>query len=181
LNMDKDTLCDISTHMKAGERIVPTSEMEKQCYRVKKDLDHVAGKVEGSSTSKKFLNNEVWSLLNYIGAPTWYITFALADAKHPLCLYFADSKEELGHFNINKEDHKKIISMNPVASARFFHFVVNSFMKHILNVENNNEPGLWGQTKGYYGTVEQWNSGTVEQWNSGTVEQWNSGTVEQQG
>ena len=58
-----------------------------------KDLDHVGGHVKGSITSKKYMWNEIWSLISFLGAPSWFITFAPADNKHPIALYFADTQQ----------------------------------------------------------------------------------------
>ena len=75
--------------MSKGETVKPLTEDEKQCFQLICDLDHVDGKVSGSITSKKYMRNEIWSMIAYMGAPFWYITL------HPICLYFADNKEKL--------------------------------------------------------------------------------------
>ena len=73
-----------------GQCVMPETDEEKKCYQLIKDLEHVSGNVEGLGTGRKFMNNEVWAMLSYLGAPTWYITFAPADERHPISLYFAD-------------------------------------------------------------------------------------------
>src|SRR5882762_8690822 len=88
--------------------------------------------------------NEIWFLIAFQGAPSWYITLSPADNKHPISLYYADSKSE-------KEN---LIADNPVASARFFHFMMQAFIKHVLGVDTDH-PGIYGDTAAYYGTVEQ--------------------------
>ena len=57
------------------------------------DIDRVGGYVQGSITSKKYMRNEIWSLISFKGAPSWYITLSPADNKHPICLYYADTHE----------------------------------------------------------------------------------------
>ena len=47
-----------------------------------------------------------------------------------------------------------LIANNPVAGARFFKVMVDMFIKHVLGV-GLDRPGLYGETSGYYGTVEQ--------------------------
>ena len=39
----------------------------------------------------------------------------------------------------------RLIAENPVAGARFFHFIVEMFIKHVLGV-NQGHPGLYGNT-----------------------------------
>ncbi|KAK7677629.1 hypothetical protein QCA50_019440 [Cerrena zonata] len=66
---------------------------EKECFRVLNDLEFVNAKVDGSTTSRKYMRNEIWSMISSLGAPTWFITFSPADINHPIALYFADTKE----------------------------------------------------------------------------------------
>ncbi|KAF8219079.1 hypothetical protein L208DRAFT_1224831, partial [Tricholoma matsutake] len=47
-----------------------------------------------------------------------------------------------------------LIAENPVAGAQFFDFMVRMFIKHVLGVGTEHD-GLYGNTSGYYGTVEQ--------------------------
>ena len=46
-----------------------------------------------------------------------------------------------------------LIAINIVASAQFFHLMVAAFLVHVLKV-NVDKARLWGNTKVYYGTVE---------------------------
>ena len=83
-------MADITENLSNGEYFVPESDTEKACFQVLRDLDHVAGKVKGSTTSKKYMHNEIWSLIAFAGAPSWYITLSPADIQHPICIYYAD-------------------------------------------------------------------------------------------
>jgi len=138
-----------------GKSVKPSTEDEKACFQLVHDLDHINGKVQGSITSKKYMRSEIWSLIAYMGAPMWYITLSPADNKHPLCLYFADNKES---FNINihhsDDERFRLVANNPVAGARFFHFLVNMFIVHVLGF-GKHQRGLYGDTSAFYGTVEQ--------------------------
>jgi hypothetical protein len=87
----------------------------------------------------------------------WYITLSPADNKHPLCLYFADDNET---FDVNlirsDDDRYRLIARNPVAAARFFHFTIEMFIKHVLGFgPDSDKQGLYGDTSAFYGTVEQ--------------------------
>ncbi|KAJ7788979.1 hypothetical protein B0H14DRAFT_2397881, partial [Mycena olivaceomarginata] len=66
-------LTDLAQRMEAGDHVVPENEAEKTCFDLLKDLDHVGGHVQGSMTSKKYMRNEVWSLITFKGAPSWFI------------------------------------------------------------------------------------------------------------
>ena len=154
MNVNLDVLSDLTKRMTEGERIKPETEEEKLCFNLINDLDHVNGHVPGSITQKKYMRNEIWSLISYFGAPSWFITFSPADNMHPISLYFADTQETFSPELRTEDERYKLISENPVAGARFFHFMVEMFIKHVLGVEQKH-PGLYGQTSAYYGTVEQ--------------------------
>jgi len=154
MNVDIGALEDLSSRLAKGERVKAVTEEEKTCYKLISDLDHVAGHVQGSLTSKRYMRNEIWSLISYLGAPSWFITFAPADNNHPISLYYADTKETFSPKIRDGNERYRLIARNPVAGARFFHFVVQMFIKHVLGVDQVH-PGLYGNTSAYYGTVEQ--------------------------
>ncbi len=153
-NLDHEVLQDITERYQRKEKVKPQTAQEKNCFQLLNDLDKVAEKVEGSMTSKRHMRNELWSLVSYKGAPSWFITFAPADNFHPLCLYFADTEEHFIPRFRSSSDRYRLIAHNPVAGARFFHTMVQLFLKHVLGVDSN-EAGLFGKPSAYYGTVEQ--------------------------
>jgi hypothetical protein len=155
LSVDQNTLASISNRMAVGETVKPTTEDERSCFQLIRDLDHINGKVSGSVTSKKYMRNEIWSLIAYMGAPIWYITLSPADNKHPLCLYFADDVESFDvKLSRTEDDRYRLIANNPVAGARFFNFMVELFIKHVLG-HGAMRRGVYGDTSAFYGTVEQ--------------------------
>ena len=154
LNVNQTVLADITEKLAKGEYIKPESDEEKMCFQVIHDLDHVSGKMLGSTTSKKYMRNEIWSLINYIGAPYWYITLSPADTKHPICIYYADINEEFTPNILPYDKRTRLVCQNPVAGARFFHFMVVTFISDVLRVDSKHH-GLYGDTNRYYGTVEQ--------------------------
>ena len=58
----------LAKRMECGERVIPDTEEEKMCFQLVKDLDHVSGHVKGSITSKKYMRNELWSLISFKGS-----------------------------------------------------------------------------------------------------------------
>jgi len=155
LNINQEVLQNIAQRMSRGEIVKPTSSDEIDCFQLIRDLDHIDGKVSGSITSKRYMRSEIWSMIAYMGAPAWYITLSPADNKHPICLYFADDKEKFDITLMRPADERYcLIARNPVAGARFFHFMIELFIRHVLGV-GTDHCGLYGETSGYYGTVEQ--------------------------
>jgi hypothetical protein len=154
MDVDMGTLSKLSKQMEDGQRVVPETDEEKLCFQLIKDLDHVGGHVKGSVTSKKYMRNEIWSLISHLGAPSWFITFAPADNKHPISLYFADTDEQFSPKLRGYDERYRLIAHNPVAGARFFHFMCQMVIKHVLGV-GEDHPGIYGDTAAYYGVVEQ--------------------------
>ncbi|KIL57946.1 hypothetical protein M378DRAFT_15905 [Amanita muscaria Koide BX008] len=154
LSIDGQALNSILERMSKDEFVEPITDGEKQCFQLIRDLDHVSGTVKGSNTSKKWMRNEIWSLVAHCGAPFWYITLSPADVKHPICLYYSGSDELFEPTILPYDERLRCICNNPVACARFFHFVVTTFVTDVLGV-GTAHMGLYGQTKAYYGTVEQ--------------------------
>jgi hypothetical protein len=154
MSVNKSVLQDITTRLASGDTFKPQTDEEKACFAIIEDLDHVGGFVKGSLTSKKYMRNELWSMLAYIGAPSWFITLSPADNRHPISLYYADGNILFKPEILTQTARYRLMANNPVAAARFFHLVVQLFIKHVLGVDNET-PGLYGKTSAYYGTVEQ--------------------------
>jgi len=156
MTLDKSILEDITNQMMKGERVKPETEAEKACFKLLSDIDTIGGCIKGSLTSKKFMRNEVWSLILYIGAPSWFIPLSPTDINHPICIYFADKnitfKPEM-YFKKADEAYW-LVTSNPVAAACFFHMMVENFIKHVLGFGEKHR-GFYGEMEAYYGTVEQ--------------------------
>ena len=154
LSLDKSVLKNVTDRLVKGEHVKPTTDQEKTCFSILDDLDHIGGHVKGSITSKKYMRNEIWSLLAFRGAPSWFITLSPADNRHPISLYYASENITFKPETLTSSERNRLTSSNPIAAARFFHLIVELFIKHVLGVDNHT-PGIYGETSAYYGTVEQ--------------------------
>ena len=63
MNVNLEVLSDLTKRMTEGERVKPETEDEKLCFKLINDLDHVNGHVPGSITQKKYMRNEICSLI----------------------------------------------------------------------------------------------------------------------
>jgi hypothetical protein len=153
-SLNHDVLKTISEKLSNGVHFSPTTIEEKKCYQLLNDLDHVGGFVKGSITSKKHMRNEIWSMISQLGAPSWFITLSPADNRHPICLYYADKHIEFRPNLRSANERNLLVAQNPVAAARFFDLMIRMFIKHVLGIGVDHD-GLYGNTAGYYGTVEQ--------------------------
>ena len=63
-SLNHDVLKNISEKLSNGTWFSPTTLEEKNCYQLLNNLDHVGGFVKGSITSKKYMQNEIWSMIS---------------------------------------------------------------------------------------------------------------------
>jgi len=76
MDVDLEVLSNLIDRMAEGKLVKPTKDEETTCFQLIKDLDHVGGFVKGSVITKKYMRNEIWSLISFADAPSWFITFA---------------------------------------------------------------------------------------------------------
>ncbi|EIW58460.1 uncharacterized protein TRAVEDRAFT_79820, partial [Trametes versicolor FP-101664 SS1] len=158
LSVDKSTLDRLIENGRNGIRQEVYTSEEKQCLELLSLVDYVGGRVPGSLTRRKYQRSEIKSLIVEYGVPTFFVTFAPVDFKHPVCLYYCgepidltDSAPDLP----SAGSRLRAIASNPVACARFFDLMVRTFVKQVLRVgDDRDRPGLFGKTSSYYGTVE---------------------------
>ena len=77
-----------------------------------------------------------------------------ADSCHPICLYYADKNIEFRPDLRLSNEWNLLVTQNRVAVAHFSDLIIHMFIKHVLGVGIEHS-GLYGNTAGYYGTVEQ--------------------------
>ncbi|KAL6309554.1 hypothetical protein BKA93DRAFT_693130, partial [Sparassis latifolia] len=156
MTVDASALQRLIDRGKNGEYVQLQDDAEKQCFELLSIIDHVAGRVQGSATRRKYQRNEIKSLIIVKGVPVFFITFAPVDFKHPICLYYCGEKIDLltSHPSLGDAEHRLwLIARSPVACARFFHLMVKSFVVNILRADSG-EDGLFGPTEAYYAPVE---------------------------
>ncbi|KAJ6512500.1 hypothetical protein C8R45DRAFT_813478, partial [Mycena sanguinolenta] len=154
LAMDLELVGQLADRMAKGESVKPETDAEKQCFALLTDLDGIGAHVMGSSTSKKHSRNQIWSMISFIGSPTWFVTMAWSDSCHPLALYYAQTDTTYYPEIKCSDERRTLVSKNPVAAARFFHYMVTVFLEEVLCWKSP-FPGLYGHTSAFYGTVEQ--------------------------
>src|ERR1700690_2554396 len=96
--------------MSEEEWVKPETDEEKLCFNFINDLHHVSGHVQRSISHKKYMCNEIWSLISYLGASSWFITFSPVDNMHPISLYYADTNEKFSLKLRLYNDHYRLIS-----------------------------------------------------------------------
>lgn len=156
LSIDRDALQSLLDRGAKGEYLKPETPEEKQCFELLSVVDLVANHVPASNAQRKIQRSEIKSIILSMGVPVFFITFAPADFKSPLCMYYCGEQIDLlSHCPTmpSSQDRMRAVASNPVACARFFHAVVELFTAHILR-SGTDKSGLFGPTRAYYGTVE---------------------------
>jgi hypothetical protein len=153
-SLNHDILKNISDKLLNGEHFLLATPEEKNCFRLLHDLDYVGGFMKGSIISKKNMQNEIWSMISQLGAPSWFIMLSPADSHHPICLHYADKNIEFKPNLRLLNGQNLFVAQNPIAVAHFFYLMICMFIKHVLGIGVKHS-GLYGNTASYYGTVEQ--------------------------
>lgn len=162
--LDPDLLDQISAKWALNPAAKATTANEKAAVRILRKLRHVGGSLKGSAAQKQTLRNEIRGMMNVLGTPALFITLNPADVHHPLVRVLAGSDDAaIDHvtsgLRMSKLDRARVVSDHPAAGAKFFHVMISAFLKCILG--SNGAPGLFGTSKGYYGTVEAQGKGTL--------------------
>ena len=61
--------------------------------------------------------NEIWSLLAFHGAPSWFITLSPADNRHPISLYYASKNIAFKPETLTSSERNRLTSKNYVAAV----------------------------------------------------------------
>ena len=159
LDIDCEALQALIDRASKGEYLKPDSPTEKQCFELLSLVDLVSTHVPASSAQRKNQRTELKSMIMTYGVPVFFITFAPADFKNPLCMYYAGERINLMSptpVMPNSQERLRVVASNPVACARFFHTIVTLFTECILQ-SGKERCGLFGHTRAYYGRVEAQN------------------------
>ena len=73
-------------------------------------------------------------MINHIGSPSWYITLSPADIQHPISIYFASTNDRFCP-DLPYDERARLVCENPVAGARFFDFMVRTFIEDVLSAD----------------------------------------------
>ena len=93
-------------------------------------------------------------MISQLGAPSWFIMLSPADSCHLICLYYTDKNIEFRPDLRLSNEQNLLVTQNPVAAVHFFVLMIRMFIRYVLGVGIKHS-GLYGNTAGYYGTVEQ--------------------------
>jgi Helitron helicase-like domain at N-terminus len=133
---------------------------------VKKIRRHVHGavsRVQGTDQARYQLRSQIWSTALYHGPPSVWMTINPSDLHDPILQVFAGEDIDLDHFIASAGPDRKRRAQNvandPYAAARFFHFIIQATLDHLLQIKVhdnriNTGKGILGEVAAYFGAVE---------------------------
>jgi len=137
-------------------------------------INAVGGALRGSDQEKARMRREIYSMIPLLGPPTFFFTINPADVFNPIAAYFAGADVKIGLSDPDKTrmpDFFKrawMVARDPVAAAKFFHTVVQAFIRCILGsdpdvreVPLDKRLGCIGDIFAHYAHSESQNRGTL--------------------
>jgi hypothetical protein len=125
-------------------------------------VQSATAKIQGSRAAQRLRRNEIRAYSVAYGPPTFFITINPADIHSPLLLKLAgiDITPDLLTNDIRKR--ASILCRNPYLASMYFDKIVTAFLTKILRYNNIEEQeGLLGYVKAYYGIIESQNRGSL--------------------
>ena len=121
-----------------------------------RQLRIVGGSIPGSEWEKSRWRHQIMSIMVNKGLPLFFITVNPADLHSPIMMYFAGKTTSISTANLpGREKRCATVASDPVAAARFFHFVICKFLEDLLG------KGVLGEVDEYFGTVETQGRGSL--------------------
>jgi hypothetical protein len=125
----------------------------------------IGSKAPFSQLSKSTNRNELRSMIINKSLPNIYLTVSPNDTTHPLaykcCLNDPNSFSFEATELTDAEFRAKQTVENPIGISEFFHVLISIILKHLFGWDGNNNNGILGILKSYYGMVELQNRGSL--------------------
>ncbi|THH11046.1 hypothetical protein EW146_g8175 [Bondarzewia mesenterica] len=133
---------------------------------------HATGaRVQGCDSSRYQLRSQIWATTVRKGPPTVWMTVNPCDLHDPIAQVFAGHTIDMDAFiataGPDKDQRARTIANDPYAAAKFFHFIIRTVLKTLMNIEIGDDGhvhsgmGVMGEVAAYFGTVESQGRGTL--------------------
>lgn len=122
-------------------------------------LKLVAKEIKGSCGYKQCRRNEIRALMNRYSTPALFITLNPSNVNNPLVTVMAGLDPDKWK-KMTFHDRAVFLASNPGPAAQFFDFSIKSFIDVVLRC-GDDDGGLFGHCKAYYGMVEAQGRGTL--------------------
>ena len=155
----------VAERLVGGDHTTCFTGEEKRVRELLKQVSHVTTRVQGSSSSRVLMRNEIRALMIEKGLPSFYVTTNPADVYSPIVKFMSG-----GEFDLDAmlpEDvpdfwsQSILVAKNPVVASRFFHLLMTAFIRAVLcydgdlsDASRDSIEGILGPVSAYYGCVE---------------------------
>jgi len=148
--------------LQAAENKTPVRDPNLQTLM--KSLTSAGKHIRGSPYCKQGYRKEIFGLMIKFGMPPLWITISPAVVHSPIFLRLAGYEVDLTKITLadipSAVERAKIVASDPVAAAKFFNVVIDSFTSNLLGY-NQSEGGIFGDPSAFYGCIEEQGTGTL--------------------
>lgn len=169
-SVDADTIRSVVEKLDRGERIAHDVPEEARVLRLMREVKLVTAHVDGSSSARTAMRNEIRGMMITHGMPSFFLTINPADVYNPILKFMAGSDIDVDNLlpaDVPKyREQSLLVAKNPVLTAKFFDLVMRTFIKNILGFDCDDEliqkeGGVLGKVRSYYGCVEAQGRGSL--------------------
>ncbi|KAL6299049.1 hypothetical protein BKA93DRAFT_692396, partial [Sparassis latifolia] len=122
--------------LKQGYAIASNTE-EYAVLKLMKEVKLVTSHVDGSSSAKLEMCNEIRGMMMHLGLPSFYITINPANVYNLLVKFLAGDDIDIDNMMSNELpnywDQSILIARNPAIAAKFFNIYMKAFFNSLLN------------------------------------------------
>jgi hypothetical protein len=128
-----------------------------------KNVNAIGSKLMASNQSRSRMRNEMRAIIIRDGTPSLFVTINPADLHSPIVMMYAGEEIDLDNIlqdNFPKTtERSRLAHLDPSAVAKYFDVVIKCILDTIVGYGEENV-GVFGPVKNYYGTVEYQDRGT---------------------
>ena len=152
-------LTDMIKMWDANPHTRPSTKQEKKAVQMLDRLKLVVKEVKGSSGYKQRRRNEVRALMKKYCTPALFVTINPSDVNHPLVSIMAGIEPDVWH-SMDYHSRAEFLASNLGPATQFLDVMIKSFLDVVIQY-GDDEDGLLGKCKAYYGMVEAQGRGTL--------------------
>jgi hypothetical protein len=122
----------------------------------------IGNNIPGSQAYLKERRKEIQAMIVRHGPPHFFLTLNPADIHSPLMLHLAGEEVNLSSLLFKSATYRsRILAANPVAQALYFDKVIKSIFQVLLGFGSDDQTGVLGNSKGFYGVYEAQGRGSL--------------------
>ena len=150
-----DTLVKLAEAVEKGSTTFQQSNLKS----LMKNLNSIGSHIRGPPYQKASYRRVIFGLMIHLGTPPLRITISPAAVHSPIFLKIAGYEFILTDIP-SAVERAKLVAEGPVAAAKYFNLLIDSFVKYILGYDQES-CGIFGHSSAYYGCIEEQGTGNL--------------------